>query len=360
MIGILPSFWPVLAFVATTAAALAARAGLLVGLRRWPNQGSLVAALIRGPSALWCLALGLYVANDVALDLLLLPAHWHERAGKLLGAVVVLSVTVVLANVAAHAVAHVGERHALGVGVTGLAQTTSRVVVFVVGLLVALSAVGLQITPLLTALGVGGLAVALALQDTLANLFAGVHLLADKPIRVGEYVKVGDAGEGFVVDIGWRSTRIRALSNNIVVIPNQTVAKATITNYNQPDARLSVGLKVSVDYSADPDRVGAILLDEVTQALDHVPGLLREPPPGVSLIPGFGEYSLDWSVGYSVGSFVDQYPVQDALRKRILHRFQREGIPMAIPARTVRVEGGALTASSNSRRDGPSSSGGAS
>jgi small-conductance mechanosensitive channel len=84
------------------------------------------------------------------------------------------------------------------------------VVVFAVGVLVLLSALGLQITPVLTALGVGGLAVALALQDTLANLFAGLHLLADKPIRVGDYVKVGDAAEGFVIDIGWRSTRIRS------------------------------------------------------------------------------------------------------------------------------------------------------
>jgi small-conductance mechanosensitive channel len=344
-------FWPALAFVLATVAAFALRTVALVSLRRWPSVSPVTAVTnaIRGPSLLWCVALGLYAANDVALGQSVLPAQWHARVAMLLHAIMVVSVTMVLASITGQAVARVSERNALGGGVTGLAQTTARVVVVVVGMLVLLSALGVQITPLLTALGVGGLAVALALQDTLANLFAGVHLLADKPIRVGDYVKAGEAGEGFVIDIGWRSTRIRALSNSIVVIPNQTVAKGTITNYSLPDARISLGLKVSVDYSADPERVEAILLDEVTQALGSVAGLIAEPRPGVSLIPGFGEYSLDFSVGYSVASFVDQYQVQHELRRRILRRFRREGISIAIPARSLRVQAEAPAVSSNSK-----------
>ncbi len=167
----------------------------------------------------------------------------------------------------------------------------------------------------------------LALQDTLANLFAGVHLLADRPIRVGDYVKVADNAEGFVVDIGWRATRIRSLSNTIIVVPNQMVSRATITNYTLPDARLALGLKISVEYSVDLDHVQAVLLDEVTRAVGAVPGLLDDPAPAVSLIPGFGEYSLDFTVGYHVSTFVDQYRVQDELRKRLLRRllFRREG-----------------------------------
>jgi small-conductance mechanosensitive channel len=362
MTDIWPAFWPVLAFAVATAAALVARAIVLVGLKRWPGAGpsSVVAAAIRGPSVFWCLAIGLYIATDIALDRALLPGLWHVRIGMVLQAILVLSGTFALAAIVAHAVGHVSERGALGAGVTGLAQTTSRAVVFSVGLLVLLSAFGVQITPVLTALGVGGLAVALALQDTLANLFAGVHLLADKPIRVGDYVKVGDAGEGFVVDIGWRSTRIRSLGNNIIIAPNQTVAKATITNYSQPDARLSFGLKVCVDYSADADRVETMLRDEVTRAVDEVPGLLREPAPDVSLIPGFGEYALEFGVGYSVASFVKQYPVQHELRKRILHRFRREGIAIAIPARNVRVWQDAMRADAGAqdRRDAAATPGG--
>ncbi len=301
-----------------------------------------------GPSILWCCAFGLYVASEVATDTARLPAHWHDRLGMVFQVLVVLSITVMLASLSARLVAGLGERSAIGGGVTGLAQTTTRVTVLVVGLLVVLSVVGIQITPVLTALGVGGLAVALALQDTLANLFAGIHLLADKPVRVGDYTRIGDAGEGFVIDIGWRSTRLRSLANTVIMIPNQAVAKATITNFSLPDSHISLGLKVSVDYTADADRVEVVLRDEAARAVGGITGLLREPAPSVSLIPGFGESSLDFSVGYSVASFADQYGVQDELRRRILRRFRREGIAMAVPSRSVHLDAIATPATSNS------------
>ena len=102
--------------------------------------------------------------------------------------------------------------------------------------------------------GVGGLAVALALQETLSNLFAGIRLLADKPIRMGDYVKVADTVEGHVEDIGWRSTRVRMLQNVVVTIPNKRVAESIITNYDLPEPRLALLIRVGVDYGADPGR----------------------------------------------------------------------------------------------------------
>jgi small-conductance mechanosensitive channel len=349
-----PPVWITLAGAAATAAAVVARAALLVGLRPWRERGAVseAVAAVRRPSLFWCALVGLYVANDVAIDLSLVSVRWHDHVTVLIEAALVASVTMALGAVSGQAVARASERIAVGGGVTGLARTTARVTVFVVGLLVLLSVLGVQVAPLLTALGVGGLAVALALQDTLANLFAGVHLLADRPIRVGDYIKVSDGGEGFVVDIGWRSTWIRTLSNAVVVVPNQAIAKATITNYSLPDSRIALGLKISVDYSVDPDRVEAILLEEVTRAVSHVPGLLGEPPPGVSLIPGFGESSLDLNIGYSVASFVDQYQVQHELRRRILQRFRKEGLSIAVPVRSVRMDGNghAMTAGAP---DGP-------
>ncbi len=340
MTGAWQLLWPALALVVVTLIALVLRGVSLTALRRWtaaPRSWTSVADAIRTPSLLWCAVAGLYVANEVARDASLLPTRWHERLGLLLEIAVILSVTITLAGLAGRAVSQVSDRQALGGTVTGLAHTATRVAVILVGVLVLLSSVGVQITPILTALGVGGVAVALALQDTLANLFAGIHLLADRPVRVGDYVKVADNAEGFVVDIGWRATRLRSLSNTIVVVPNQTVSRATITNYSLPDARLALGLKISVEYSMDLDHVQAVLLDEATRAVGAVPGLLGDPAPAVSLIPGFGEYSLDFTVGYHVPTFVDQYGVQDELRKRLLRRLRREGIVIAIPARTIHL-----------------------
>ncbi|HET7877067.1 MAG TPA: mechanosensitive ion channel family protein [Methylomirabilota bacterium] len=333
-----PLVWTGASFAAATLAALTLRRVALAALPRWTQRSALLtagAAAIEGPSLWWCGVLGLYVANEVAQEFSLLPARWHGHLRLLLEVGVILSLTVTLAGLAGRLTGRAVEQRALGGAVTGLSQTTARAAVFMVGLLVLLSALGIHITPILAALGVGGLAVALALQDTLTNLFAGIQLLADRLIRVGDYVKVGDNVEGFVLDVGWRSTRIRSLANNVIVVPNQTVARATITNYDLPEPRLGLGLKVSVDYSADPDQVEKLLLDEVNRAAGQVPGLLPDPAPSVSLIPGFGEYSLDFTVGYHVERFVDQYHVQHELRKRILQRLHREGIVIPVPVRAV-------------------------
>src|SRR5256885_711422 len=194
-----------------------------------------------------------------------------------------------------------------------------------------------HIPPILTALGVGGLAVAPALQDSLANLFAGMHLLADKPIRVGDYVKIADTTEGYVVDIGWRSTRVRMLQNTVVVVPNKKVAESVITNFDLPEPSMALSIRVSVSYRSDPDRVERVLVDEATKATGQIRGLLAEPAPFARLIPGFGESSLDFTLTCQVTSFVDQYLVQHKLRKRILRRLRAEGIAIPHPVRTVEL-----------------------
>src|SRR5437870_5421722 len=183
---------------------------------------------------------------------------------------------------------------------------------------------------------------------SLANLFAGMHLLADKPIRVGDYVKIADTTEGYVVDIGWRSTRVRMLQNTVVVVPNKKVAESIITNYDLPEPRLSLAIRVSVGYKSDPDHVERTLVDEATKGLGQIPGLLAHPAPFVRLIPGFGESSLDFTLNVEVASFVDQYVVQHELRKRILRRLRAEGIEIPYPVRTVELRDARFEASRGS------------
>ena len=217
-----------------------------------------------------------------------LPGRLAVPLRTILEAAIIVSVTITAASVLSALAAAASERRAIAIGVTGLFRTAVRGVVLSIGLLVLLDSLGIQITPLLTALGVGGLAVALALQDTLSNLFAGVHLLADRPIRVGDYVRIADAIEGHVVDVGWRSTRVRMLANNVVIVPNKKVAESIITNYDMPERRMSLVLPVSVGYGSDPDRVEAVLTDVAVIAAREVPGLLAEPEPFVRMNPGFG------------------------------------------------------------------------
>jgi len=331
--------WPTFAFAAASLLALLLRAILLILVRRWsgPDGRGALARAIRLPSVLWSIVFGIWVGNEVARQTDQLPPRVSHQIGVLLEIAVILSVTITVSNIFTTLVQTASERRALGGAVTGLGQSVARGVVYITGLLVLLSAVGIQIAPILTALGVGGLAVALALQDTLSNLFAGVHLLADKPIRVGDYVKVADNVEGHVVDIGWRSTRVRMLQNVVVTIPNKRVAESTITNYDMPESRLAVPIRIAVDYGADPELVERILLEESTRAVGEVPGLLGEPAPSARLIPGFGEFSLDFTLAVHVKSFTDQFVVQHELRKRVLTRLAAEGVRIPVQVRGVEL-----------------------
>lgn len=220
----------------------------------------------------------------------------------------------------------------------GVSERIALLVIWAIGLLMALSQLNVEITPLLTTLGVAGLATALALQDTLANFFAGLYLLADRPVRVGDYVKLDGGAEGYVVGVGWRSTKIRQLANNVIVIPNQKVAQSIITNYHLPEPRMSLLIPVSVSYDADPDHVERVLLDVATRAAGQVQGLLAEPPPMVRFIPGFGDSALEFTLICQVREFVDQYLVQHELRKRILRRFRAEGLEIPFPQRTLHLD----------------------
>lgn len=229
--------------------------------------------------------------------------------------------------------------------IAGPASTMGKIVVVAVAAIMAFDALGIAIAPLLTTLGIGSLAVALALQDTLANFFAGLYLLADKPIRMGDYVKLDSGEEGYVHAIGWRSTRIRQLANNIVVVPNQKLSQAIVTNYYLPEMRMSLLIPVSVSYDADPRRVVRVLTDVAKgAAASGAPaGLLADPEPFVRFIPGFGDSSLDFTLVVQVREFTDQYVVQDELRKRILEAFRLEGIEIPYPQRVVHLQQGAGT-----------------
>jgi len=214
---------------------------------------------------------------------------------------------------------------------------------------ILLDNLGVSLTAVWTSLGVGSVAVALALQDTLSNFFSGVYIRLDRPVREGDYIKLESSEEGFVQQLGWRSTRIRTLPNNIVVIPNSKLASSIVTNYSQPETAMSLLVSIGVSYNEDPDKVEAILLEEANKTSDTVPGLLREPAPFVRFIPGFGDSSLNFTLICRVATYVDQYLAQHELRKRILARFRAENITIPFPQRDVHV----YNHSDSERQSGP-------
>ena len=264
-----------------------------------------------------------------------LPEGATTWAGKLLLALWIISITLALARLGGRLVRAYGDRFEGALPVSTLTEVIVSLVAGLVGLLTLLNAFNVPITPLLTTLGVGGLAVALALQDTLANFFAGFYISLAGQIRVGDFIELETGQKGYVIDIGWRSTTLRQLTDSVIVIPNNKLSQTIVTNYHLPQAKVAMAIPVGVSYESDPEHVERVLLDLLRQAVEDLPELCADPPPVVRFRPGFGESSLDFTIFVRVTDYEAQFGVQHDLRKRIVRRFREERITIPFPMRTV-------------------------
>lgn len=260
------------------------------------------------------------------------PADAHSLEQILMG-IFVLTITIAAVKAYSQSVQRYSEHSGTGVGGTTLIRYIGASVLYAVGGVIILSLFDISVLPAITALGVGGLAVALAFQDTLANIFAGVHITLTKQVRTGDYVQMKGGEEGFVEDISWRTTSMRTLANNLVIIPNKKLAESVLINYSLPQPRLGVELSVSVSYDTDPAMVEEILVDEVTKAHGEVPGVIDEPPP-VRFVE-FAESSLKINVYAQIDNVELRYAARHELMKRIYRRFKEEGITIPFPIRTL-------------------------
>lgn len=294
----------------------------------------IIISSFKAPSLYWCLVIGLYIGINVSL----MPAPYVHFISKAIYVIVILSITIAISNLSGKIFSHYVKELKLPIPATGLAYGLIKAIIILIGILIMLNSLGISIAPLITALGIGGLAVALALQDTLANLFAGIHILVESSIRVGDFIKLETGEQGFVEDISWRTTRIRLLPNNIVIIPNSKLSQSIITNYYLPEKRMALLIPISVSYNSDPEKIEKILIEEAKKGVGEIAGLRAEPEPMVRFIPGFGESSLDFTLICHVNEFTDQFLVQHELRKRIFNRFKQEGIEIPYPHRVIQLQ----------------------
>lgn len=285
------------------------------------------------------LPLLLVAALYSGLKVLNLPTAYERVAAKFIFGLLILVILYFPAKVLTLFLRRLGARQPHLERVAQPAVFLVRALFALLGIIIVLENLGVSLTAVWTTLGVGSVAVALALQDTLGNFFAGLYLMAESPFRAGDYIKLDSGQEGYVVRVGWRSTTLRTLPNNVVVVPNSSLAKAMITNYHLPEKRMALVMPVSVAYGTDPRLVERVLTEVALEAVrDGVDGLLAEPAPFARFVPGFGQSSLDFSLIVQLREFVDQYPVQSELRKRIVERFERENIRIPFPTHTVLLE----------------------
>jgi len=279
----------------------------------------------------WCLGVGCAWGGVLALPL---RSGYRYDVNHALLAVIVVVVSLGSAKVAGTLV-HAGATSQAGTsGSATIFVTITRVVVWTIGGLVLLDSLGVAITPLLTALGVGGLAVALALQDTLSNLFAGIHILASRKVQPGDFVQLDNGMEGYIQDTNWRSTIIRQLPNNILVVPNATVASSIVTNYHLPEHEISVTVPCSVSYGSDLGHVELVTIEVGQEVMQEVKGAVAEHEPTVRYNT-FGGSGISFNVGLRAADISAQALIIHEFIKRLHARYQKEGIDNSSPAETI-------------------------
>ncbi|MCR9063713.1 MAG: mechanosensitive ion channel family protein [Cytophagales bacterium] len=217
---------------------------------------------------------------------------------------------------------------------TSIFSNILKIGVYIVGLMFIMNYLGIPIAPALTALGVGGLAVALALQDTLSNLFSGLQMIAAKKMNPGDYVKLENGDEGIVEDIAWRNTTIRALGNHIIIVPNSTMAGSIVKNFILPDSQNSVLIPVGVAYDSDLKHVEKVAIEVGRHIQQTVEGAVPDHEPFVRYNE-FADSSINFNVILRASTFVAQYLIKHEFIKALHERFETEGIEIPFPIRTV-------------------------
>ncbi len=215
-------------------------------------------------------------------------------------------------------------------GLLPLLRKVVKTGVAVLGLLIILAKWEVQIAPLLGALGVGGLAIALALNSSLSNIFAGIQLILDRSINVGDKVQLESGETGVLMDIGLRTTLMRTYDNEVISLPNSQLANARIKNYTKPDATIRVGVNFAVAYGSDVPEVKRVVLDAISQLDDILP----EPGPQV-LFLNMSEFSLDMCGRVWVDDFNKQFARKLEMTELIYNTLKKSDIEIPFPTRTV-------------------------
>lgn len=226
------------------------------------------------------------------------------------------------------------------------ARKITPVVIYAVGALMALDVLGVTIAPLIAGLGIGGIAVALALQPTLSNLFSGTFMVSEGELNEGDFIELDGGPSGFVVDVSWRSTKIRDRFNNLIMIPNSKIMESVMTNYYSQSMVMTIIVPCGVSYESDLEWVESVSLEVANGVRDDLEEAVDDFDPVVRF-SDFGESNIDFNVIMQANDRLGSFVVKHELIKRLHVKFRQEGIEINYPVRKLIVPpseeiGGAL------------------
>lgn len=305
--------------------------------RGYRSAEAVARALVGIPTMLGLLAGAWWAVLDAGL-----PPRSETYALKALLAVAIVVATVTAARAAGWTVRLYTEREDARVPSSTIFVNLVRGVVWTVGALSLLAALGISIAPMLAALGVVGLAVGLALQPTLENVFSGVQVLMSGQIKPGDFVQLESGQQGWVEDVTWRNTTLKLLSNDLVIVPNAVIGRSLITNYTSEDEQHVMWVPVGVSYASDLDEVERVTLEVAREVQASAEGASPDHAP-LFRYTEFGESAIVLQVALRADSFPNRWPVRHEFIKRLHQRYGAVGIEIPLPQRVVhQAEAGSL------------------
>ena len=273
--------------------------------------------------------LGILLGIRLTKDILNLPDFVQHILSYHYHSVVIFTVTFFCAHTVSSFLKDKLSKSGDKAATTSILTTVVDLCVYLMGVLFILSSYGISISPLLTALGAGGLASALALQDTLANLFSGITTLVSKQVHMGDYIRLASGEAGRVVDMNWRNTTIRTATGNMVIVPNKSIATATLTNYEQPLAECTISIPLTITYDNDLQHVEDVTLGVARHILDHSEYGVTGFEPLVRY-DQMGEYGISFKVVLRIRNIVDEAVLKHQFIKRIYTTYKKENIQLLI------------------------------
>jgi len=275
---------------------------------------------LRNRIPLWSVLLGLWVS----LGYWPINPRWATLTTNLITLVAVLTVAMAVSAIAVRLMTDVAEATP-GVKVSGLTRNVVRIVIYTIGLLVALRSAGIEITPVLAALGVGGLAAALALQEPLSNLFAGLFITIAGQMRIGDYIRIEGGPEGTISDFKWNATQLQTLPGNVVIVPNAKLSQALVTNFHRPSTDTGLSVEFVVDPEADLQTVERLGLEVGAAVMREVTGGMPGSAAAVRFL-GFSDLGVRVGVMVRAKGMGDQALVRHEVIKRLQARLREAGI----------------------------------
>jgi small-conductance mechanosensitive channel len=292
--------------------------------------GAVIFTALSGQALFWGIVIGLRLTVGD-----LLPGQSDQIRSTLLFAVLLASAILVV-RLGTNWVQRSFARRQIG-----SVSLINNLLRFIGGLVITATILGFYGVPvgaLLTVVAGSSVGLTLALRDPLANLFAGMVVIASGKIRPGDYVRLSSGEEGFVTDIRWSDTYIRQLTNNLIVVPNSLMISTIVVNYSRPESEQAVLFNLGVSYSSDLEQVEQVVLAVATEVMEEVEGGVPAFDPLVRF-GAFNDSSVDLTVVMRGKAFTDQFLLKHEFVKRLRARFRAEEISFAFPISTIQASG---------------------